>query len=84
MTRATESVTVELTPAAIKADGENRVARTAGQSGVATAVVTVGEWVAQQIGWDGSLPTTVAGAFIIILTAAAAMWTNRAKLRGEV
>jgi hypothetical protein len=60
----------------IREDGRNRVARTAGQGGVAAAVVTVGEWAAGLAGWDGALPTAVAGAFVVLLTAAASWWMN--------
>lgn len=71
------------TPEVIKADGQARVAKTAGQAGGATALVIVGEWVAHQVGWTGELPTEVFGAFVTILTIAAAWFSNLGRLRGE-
>lgn len=71
------------TPEQVREDGQNRVAKTAGQVGVAAAIVTVGEWLAHQVGWGGELPIVVATSMTTILTAAAAWWTNRGRLRGE-
>lgn len=71
------------TPEQIKADGQNRVAKTAGQAGGATAVVIVGQWLAQQLGWHGELPTEVFGALVTLLTIVAAWVTNLGRLRGE-
>lgn len=75
--------TLKITPEVAKADGQGRVASTGVQAGGAAALVTVGEWLAQQFGWDGSLPTAVAASTILLLTIAASWFKNRAKLRGE-
>lgn len=76
--------TVELTPEVIKQDGQNRVAKTAGQVGGASSVVVVGLWVAHQIGWHGDMPPEVVAATIALLTGAAGYLTNLSKLRGRV
>lgn len=71
------------TPEQVKADGQSRVAKTAGQVGVSSAVVAVGLWLAHQAGWHGDMPPEVVGAVTTLLTAGAAFFTNRSKLRGE-
>lgn len=66
----------------IRQDGQGRVSSTAAQGGAAGAVVVVGEWVTQTVfGWDGSLPTAVSAAMIVLLASAAAIFKHRAKLR---
>lgn len=76
--------TFEVTPAIVKEDGQNRIAKTTGQAGVAGAVVIVASWLAQQVGWDGELPLEVSTSITFLLTSAAAWLTNRRRLRGEV
>ena len=72
------------TPEVIKADGQARVAKTAGQTGGATAVTIVGQYIAMKAGaLDEQLPTEVFGAIVTILTIAAAWFTNLGRLRGE-
>lgn len=76
--------TLKITSDVLRADGQNRVSSTAAQGGAAGAVVVVGEWIAQEaFGWDGSLPTAVSAAMIVLLASAASTWKNRAKLRGH-
>ncbi len=69
------------TPEATREDGQNRVIRTAGQSGAAGAGITVGLWAAHQLGWHGEMPAEVVLSFGVILTAAAAALTNLRRLR---
>lgn len=71
------------TPEMVKADAQTRIAKTAGQAGGATALVVVGQWVAQQIGWSGELPVEVFGALVTLFTIAGAWVTNLGRLRGE-
>lgn len=71
------------TPQQVKEDAQNKVVRTYGQSGIASAVVIVGLWVAHQFGWNGEMPTEVSAGFITLLTGAAAALTNLRKLRGK-
>lgn len=71
------------TPEVIREDGQARIAKTAGQAGGATALVIVGQWFAQELGWNGELPTEVFGAIVTLLTIIAAWLTNRSRLRGE-
>jgi hypothetical protein len=68
------------TPEQVAEDGRNRVSRTAGQGGVAAAIVTIGEWVTQQAGWHGSLPTAISAAMIVVLTAASSYLANRRRI----
>lgn len=75
--------TALFTPEQVTEDGRNRVARTTAQVGVPAASITIGEWVAHLVGWRGSIPGTVRDAMIVILTACAAAWTNRHRLRGK-
>lgn len=71
----------EITSELIREDAKSRVAKTGGQVGGATALVTVGEWVAGQAGWHGELPVVVAGAMVTLLTIAASYLTNLSRLR---
>jgi len=71
------------TPEQVKADGQSRVAKTAGQAGVSGAVVALLLWVARQAGWHGDMPPETVAAATTVLTAGAAWFTNRGKLRGE-
>lgn len=72
------------TPEQIKADGGNRVAKTAGQAGVASAAVTLGAAFLRWRGWlHGELDIIGAGAWITILSAVAAAGTNWGRLRGK-
>lgn len=71
---------VEFPPEVIREDGRNRVDRTTGQVTTGAALVTVGEWLAQQLGWDGSVPTVVAGAIVVLIARAASRWSNRERL----
>lgn len=76
-------VTVEgPTPEELKADGENRVARTGAQSVVALALVTIFDWVVDTA-TSVDVPATVWQAVGTILTVATAAWMNRKRLRGE-
>jgi hypothetical protein len=75
---------LEMTPEVIKADGQNRVAKTAGQSGTAGALILVGLWVAHQAGWQGDMPADVIVAWTILLTSAASAVTNLGRLRGRL
>jgi hypothetical protein len=75
---------LELTPEVVKQDGQGRVAKTAGQTGSAMAVVTVSEWLAHQAGWHGHLPPNVALAMAVMLTTLAAVATNWSRLKGRV
>lgn len=72
-----------ITPDLIKEDGQNRIARTGQQVGLAGSVVVVGEWVAQQAGWGGTLPTYVSAAMVAILTGIGSWWMNRKRLKGK-
>lgn len=69
------------TPAQVREDGQNRVARTTGQVSIAGALVLVGQWVAQQAGWDGEIPLDVATALTVVLSAAGSWLTNKSRLR---
>lgn len=71
----------DFTPAMVREDGANRIAKTAGQSGAATAAVIVGQYAAQRAGWNGELPTEVFGAVATLLTVGAAWVTNRSRLK---
>lgn len=71
------------TPEQIRQDGQNRIARTGVQSGVAGALIVVGLWVAHQVGWHGEMPAEVVASSGFLLTTLGSWWTNRAKLRGE-
>lgn len=75
--------TLQVTPEVVKADGQNRIAKTAGQVGSGGSVVVVVEWVAHLLGWHGTIPTEVVVAMTALLATVAAWWTNRARLRGE-
>ena len=66
----------------IAEDGRNRVARTTGQVTVPAALVVIGEWLAQEVGWDGNLETAVSGAMVVVLTSLAAYLVNRKKITG--
>lgn len=70
------------TEAQIKEDGQNRVAKTAGQAGAAGALVIVGNWAAHQAGWNGELPIEVGAAMQLLLTTIAGWLTNLRRLRG--
>lgn len=70
------------TPEAIREDGQNRVAKTAGQAGAAGAAVIVGNWAAHQAGWNGELPIEVAAAMQLLLTTVAGWLSNLRRLRG--
>ncbi len=72
---------VDITPEIIKQDGQRRIVNTTAQGGVAGAIVVVGEWVATEAGWDGSLPTAVAAALVVLITAAGSVLSNRSRLR---
>lgn len=74
--------TLTITPELVKEDGQSRVAKTAGQVGVASSIVTVAEWFAHQAGWHGELPIVVATALVTLLTAAGSYLTNLRRLRG--
>lgn len=76
--------TIKLTPEVVKADAQSRVYSTGAQVGGAAALVTVGEWLAQEVGWDGSLPTAVSAALVVLLGIVASWLKNRAKLKGEL
>lgn len=67
----------------IREDGRNRVAKTGGQVGGSAALVVVGQWVAQQLGWHGELPVDVAGALVTLLSIVASWFTNLPKLRAK-
>lgn len=70
------------TPAQIKEDGGNRVARTSAQV-FASQIVTVGDWIAHQAGWHGQLPTPVAVSIAGILVVAASVIMNLGRIRGR-
>lgn len=76
--------TLEVTPEVVKADGQNRVAKTGGQVGGASSLLVVALWVAHQAGWHGDMPPEVVAAVIALLTGLAAVLTNLSKLRGHV
>lgn len=76
--------TIQITPDLIKADGQNRVASTAGQAGTAGFVVVVGLWVAHQVGWNGDMPAEVVVAVTGLLTSAASLLKNRRRLGGQL
>lgn len=70
------------TPAQIKEDAQNRVAKTTGQVGGATALTILEQYVAMRTGMlDHSLPTDVFGALVTVQSIAAAWLTNLSKLR---
>jgi hypothetical protein len=77
-----ESASV-FTPEVMRQDGQNRIARTGVQSGVAGALIVVGLWVAHQAGWRGDMPPEVVAASGFLLTTLGAWFTNRSRLRGE-
>ena len=77
-----DNPTLEITPEVAKLDGKGRVANTGSQAGVAGAVLIVGNWFAHQVGWQGELPIEVGAAMQLLLTWAAARWSNRKKLAG--
>lgn len=70
-----------ITPELVREDAKSRVAKTGGQVGGATAVVTVGTWVAHQFGWQGEMPIEVSGALVTLLTIVASYLTNLSRLR---
>lgn len=72
-----------ITADVLKADGQQRVSSTVAQGGIGGSLVIVGEWLAQQAGWDGTLPTAVSAAIIVLLAGAASAFKNRAKLAGR-
>lgn len=80
-----EAITAEpvFTPAQIRDDGQNRIARTGVQSGVAGAVIVVGLWTAHQLGWHGDMPPEVVVSTGFLLTTAGSWLTNRSKLHGK-
>lgn len=78
-----EHPTLTMTPEVIKADAQNRVARTAGQAGGSLGVVIVGEYFAHQFGWHGTMPNDVALSLAGLLTTVASWWTNRSRLKGR-
>lgn len=67
----------------IKQDGQNRVARTGVQSGVAGAAIVVGLWIAHQAGWRGDMPAEVVAASTFLLTTAGSWASNRSRLNGK-
>lgn len=71
------------TPEQVKDDARNRIAKTGGQVGGATALVGAAQWIAQQAGWHGSLDGVTFGYFVTLVTIVASVVTNRTKLRGE-
>lgn len=71
------------TPEQVKEDGQNRLARTVGQVTVPGAVVTVLDYVLQRLTDQPPLPPSVVSALVVILTAVAAWFTLRGRLRGE-
>lgn len=71
----------DITPAMVREDGANRIAKTGGQVGVALAVVRIGEWISTQAGWDGELPVDVRDGFVLILGIIGSYLTNRTRLR---
>jgi hypothetical protein len=73
--------TLEVTPEVVKEDGVNRVVRTGAQVTVAASILTVGEWIVQQAGWDGNIPTRVRDAMVVVLALVVAYVMNRAKVK---
>lgn len=71
------------TPEQVKEDAKNKVARTYGQSGLASAAVLVGLWVSHQFGWHGEMPSEVQLALGTLLTGGAAALMNLGKLRAK-
>lgn len=72
------------TPEQIRQDGQNRIARTAGQTGVAGAFVFLASAFFRWRGWlHGELDSTATGAWVIVLSAFAAAGTNIGRLRGR-
>lgn len=68
----------------IKDDGKNRVGKTAGQAGGATALVVVAQAGLQAKGWlHGELEPVVFGAYVTLATIGAASLMNLGKLRGK-
>lgn len=65
----------------VREDGQNRIKGTTAQTGAAAAIVTVGSWLAHQAGWHGDLPIDVAGAMVVLLSAGAAWFSNRSRLK---
>lgn len=72
------------TPQQVKTDGANAIVRTGGQVGSATALVGLGQALAQSRGWlHGELDAIVFGYWVTLVTIAAAAATNVSKLRGK-
>lgn len=68
----------------IKEDGRNRVAKTGGQVGGATAAVIVVQAACKARGWmHGELDTVVFGAYVTLVTIVAGALSNLSKLRGK-
>lgn len=74
---------IDITPQMVRQDGVSRIARSAGQSGGAGAVIVVGLWVAHQAGWRGDMPAEVVASLTVLLSTVAAWVSNRGRLRGE-
>lgn len=71
------------TPEQIKQDGQNRVARTVGQTGIPGAVITVVDYLLQTYLHQDPLPPAVVVALGLIGAGLAAWFTNLPRLRGE-
>lgn len=73
------------TPEQIKQDATNRVAKTGGQVGGATALVGLGQALCQSRGWlHGELDAIVFGYWVTIVTLILAGATNIGRFRGKV
>lgn len=85
-----EEVAKDEAVAEVKQDGQNRVARTAGQTGVAGSVVVVFAWIMRLCGVDLNpdagveMPVEIVAALTMILTTSASALHNLSKLRGKV
>lgn len=74
------------TPEQVRDDGQNRVAKTGGQNGVALAAVTIGTYAAWKFGWLRSmedLPVIVHDAIVMLLTVGASALSNLKRLRAK-
>lgn len=69
------------TPEQIREDGVNRIAKTGGQVGGATALVGATQWAAQQAGWHGELDGVTFGYFVTLVSIVASWLTNLRRLR---
>lgn len=73
----------EFTAEQVRDDGGNRVAKTGLQVSGGSALVIVGEWLAQQAGWHSALPPRVNDAMVVLVSIGVAAATNWRRLRAK-